>query len=164
MECELPSVEHEAPGVEALTRRGSVDRITEDGAVQGFLHVDANLMCASCEKAALNERASLVGGEQLPLRDSLFSRSVEEDGHAFAIDSVTPDMVLDAPFPRLRDAVNDGEVDFGDAPLRECGGEAAMSGIVFRDDHAAAGVLVEPVDNAWAHFPPDAAEIVDVVQ
>lgn len=117
MECELPCVQHEAPGVKALARRSGVDRITEDGALQCLLHVNANLMGAPSEKAALNERASLVGGEQLPLRDSLFSRSVEEDGHAFAIDGVTPDMVLDASFPRLRDAVHDGEVDFGDAPL-----------------------------------------------
>ena len=74
------------------------------------------------------------------------------------------DVVLNAPAFLLRHTIHNGEVGLRNTALGEGLGEAAVGGVVLRHDHAAAGVLVQAVDDARPHLPADAAEVGDVVE
>lgn len=65
----------------------------------------------------MNEGTILMSGESFPLGDGFFSGTVEEDGHAFAINGVTSEVILNAPILCLRNSVDNGEIDLGDAAL-----------------------------------------------
>ena len=117
VEGEFPGVEHEARGLDFLFGGMAVDGVAEDGTGEAVFHVDADLMGAAGEEAALDEGAVFVDGEAFPLGDGFFAGAVVEDGHAFAVDGVAADEVLLAAFVFGRDAVDDGEVGFGDATI-----------------------------------------------
>jgi hypothetical protein len=164
IEGEFPGVEHEARGLDFLFRRVAVDGVAEDGTGEAVFHVDADLMGASGEEAALDEGAVFVDGEAFPLGDGFFAGAVVEDGHALAVDGVAADEVLLAAFVFGWDAVDDGEVGFGDATVGEGFGEAAVGAVVLGDDDAAGGVFVEAMDDAGAGFTADAGEVVAVME
>jgi hypothetical protein len=95
----------------------AVDGIAEDGAGEAVFHVNTDLVGAASEQTALDESAFGVDGEALPLGDGFFACAVVKDGHAFAIDGVAADEVLLAAFVFWGDAIDDGEVGFGDATV-----------------------------------------------
>lgn len=117
VEGEFPGVEHEARGLDFLLGGMAVDGVAEDGTGEAVFHVDANLMGAAGEESALDEGAVFVDGEAFPLGDGFFAGAVVEDGHAFAVDGMATDEVLLAAFVFGWDAVDDGEVGFGDATI-----------------------------------------------
>ena len=161
---ELPGVEHEAGHLWCLPGGVGVDGITQNRTAKGLFHVDANLMGASGEKPALDQCGALVSGERSPLSHSLLARAVKEDGAAFPVHGMSANEVLDPARVLRRAALDGGEVDLRDPAGREGVRQLAMSAVVLGDDHATAGVFVEPVDNAGAEFAADAREIGAVVE
>lgn len=59
-EAEFPSVEEETRGFDELTLGLGVDGVAEDGGLQGFAHVDAELVGAAGEEMAFDEGAAAV--------------------------------------------------------------------------------------------------------
>ena len=76
----------------------------------------------------------------------------------------TTDAAFQATRALARQAVDDGEINLAEAALTEGLGEATVGEVVLRHDHAAAGVLVEAVDDAGTQFAANATEVVAVVQ
>lgn len=142
----------------------AVNGISQDRVAEAFAHVDADLVCAAGQELAADEGAVLMGGDVLPLGHGFFTGAIIEDGHALSIDGVSADHVLEAPALFFRKAIDGSEVDFAQAALGEGLGEAAVSNVIFGDDHAAGGVFIEAMDDAWAHLSADAAEVVTVVE
>lgn len=70
--------------------------------------------------------------------------------------------VFDAAAGAFGNAVDCGEVDFGELAVAEGFGEAGVGEVVFGGDEAAAGFFVEAVDDAGSEFAADAAEVVAV--
>jgi len=164
VEAEFPGVEHQAGGGHFLAVGVAVDGVAQDGVAEGFLHVDADLVGAAGEELTADQGGVFINGELLPLGHGILARAIVKDGHALAVHGVAADQVLDAAAFFLGHAIDGGEVDFAHPALRKGFAEAAVGDVVLRHDHAAAGVLVQAVDDAGAHFPADAAEVVAMMQ
>jgi len=164
VKAELPGVEHEAGGGHFLAAGVAVDGVAEDGEAEAFLHMHADLVGAACEQFAADESGVFINGELFPLGDGFLPGSIVKDGHAFAIHGVAADHVLDAAAFIFGHAVDGREVDFAQTTFRKGFGEAAVGDVVLGNDHAAAGVLIQTVDDAGAHFATDPAEVIAVME
>ena len=78
--------------------------------------------------------------------------------HAFAMRRMPGDGGADVAFVARDDAADDGEVDLLHGASGELCGERDVRFIILGDDQAAAGFLVEPMDDAGARDAADAAE------
>ncbi len=63
-----------------------------------------------------------------------------------------------------RNALDDGQITLFRASGRELRRQGLMGGVIFCDDQAAGGVLVQAVDDAWAFHSADAGEVPAVVE
>ena len=79
-------------------------------------------------------------------------------GHAFAVRRMPGDGGADFAGVAREFAADDGVVNFFDLPSGELCREREVRLVVFGDDEAAAGFLVEPVDDAGPRDAADAAE------
>lgn len=84
------------------------------------------------------------------------------DGHFLAIMRMPVDRLIDGAAGPVRHAPDKGHVAAphlaGAAMVGELGGERLVGAVVFRDDHQAGGVLVQPVDDAGPLHAADAGE------
>jgi len=155
-EAELPGVEHLAGvvGDEA----GGVEGIAEEGVAE-VLQVDADLVGAAGVEGALDEGADAWEILEDEPGGAGCASAASEDGHFFAMDGVAADLVIDgAGAGAGEEALDEGEVDFGDGAAGELAGEVGVGEVVFCDDEAAAGVFIEAMDDAGALLAADAGE------
>lgn len=164
LEGQLPCVQHKSWGGHALAGWVAVDGVAQNGVAEAFFHVDADLVGASCEQATLNESTALIFASLLPFGDGLFSGTVIEHGHALAVHRVASDAVFDAALGFAGNAVDDGEVNLRQSSLTKGLCETAVGDVIFRHDHTAAGVFIEPVNDAGPCLATDTAEVIAVVK
>src|SRR2546428_2758007 len=142
----------------AAPLRAGVQRIADQRVTEVF-EVNADLVSAARAQNTSQQR-------RMPERfdDGVLRRcrppAAAHDRHAFAIARIASDRTLDRSAIAFRLAVDDREIFF--PRLRPCGGERSMRGIVLRDDHQAAGVLIETMNDARTELASDSAQIFPV--
>ena len=147
-EAEIPSMEHEAARLNVLAVWLGVDFVAEDGGFEGF-HVNADLVSAACVEVAFDERGAVFcGREDFVIGDGGFAGGVWDFGHLEAIDRMAANTGLEAAAFLNWCAFDKGEVFLGKAALREGFGQGMMGSVGLGNDDAAAGVLVEAMDDA----------------
>ena len=122
------------------------------------LKVDADLMGSPGVQDRLNEGCPAVVFKPLIAGMGVPTRPVG-DGHSFAMGGMAGDVRTDLPPGGVDAATGDGEIGFFGAALGELIGEPAVGGIVLCHHDAAAGVLVQSMDDAWTGDPADAAQL-----
>jgi hypothetical protein len=154
--AELPCVEHLTlilAGLAACVKGVAEERMAE------VLEVDADLMGAAGVEGTLDEGAD--AGELLedaPAGTGGASAAVE-DGHFFSMDGMAADGILDGAAAWAGEvAADEGEVDLRHRPAGKLAGEMGVGEVVLCDDQAAAGVLVQAMDDAGALLAADGAE------
>ena len=123
------------------------------------LEMHANLVRAARVRPRLDERRRSQPFEDAVARVRRAAGIVVAHGHAFAMRRVTGDGRADFAGVAREFAAHNRMVNFGDSPPGELRGERQVGFIVFGDDEAAAGFLVEPVDDAGSRDAADAAEL-----
>ena len=122
------------------------------------LEMHADLMGAARVQLRLHQRGGIQPLEHAPARVRRATGMVVADGHAFAMRRMPRNGGTDFTRFTREFAAHDGDVDFFDLPSGKLGGKRHVRFIIFGHDQAAAGFLVEPVDNARARDAADAAE------
>jgi hypothetical protein len=164
-EGQFPSVQHQAGQVNELPIRLRINRVPKNGAVQGLTHVNADLMGSTGEQATLNQGATFVLSDAGPLRDGfLAGRFLRANRHSFAVHRMATNAVLDATIASHGHSIDHREIDFRDRAIREGLCKPGMREIMLCCDQAAAGFLIEAMDNARAQFATDPAEILAMVE
>jgi hypothetical protein len=164
------SVEREGVFFLADDVRGSVEGVADYRMAHG-LEMDANLMCAACLDADLDEGEEAVGRgetfENLDVGDGgtdSFAVGGATGGHAVAADEIAAYGEVDGGVVFGDVTVDEGNVGLFDLALGEHVAELAVGAVVFGDEDDTAGLLVEAVDDAGAEVSADAGELVEVVE
>jgi hypothetical protein len=122
-------------------------------------HVDADLVRAAGMEGAFDECADAGEFLEHAPGGAGGAAAAVEDGHFFAVDRVASDLVLDGAGARAGEmALDEGEIDLGDGTAGKLPGEMGMGGVGEGNDKAAAGVLVEAMDDPGALLAADAGE------
>jgi len=158
--------EPEPPGVEHLAwivGAASVNLVAQDWIPEVF-EVDADLVGAPCVQRAFHETCAgqfaqdaVVGGGRSP-------PACFHNGHFLAVNRVPPDGCLHGAgfFRKLSSGKR--EIDFQGFAGCELQGKPLVGSVVLGDDDAAAGFLVESVNDAGALFAADAGEVFAMVE
>jgi hypothetical protein len=160
--------EGKSSGVEHLAWRGAACGLAQEGVVPAAINEVARHRAAE----VLKMDSDLVGaaGVQVHLDASGTAKEFEDaesgaggaagaGGHAFAVHAMARDGDVNFATGTGPLAADDGFVGFFDLAGGELGGEAEVGGVVFGDDQAAAGILVEAMDDAGSGDAADAAEM-----
>ena len=149
---ELPSVQHLPLGLEANFGRqasslaGTIKGVAKQGKAN-VLKMDADLVGASGAKVGFDERSvgEMLDDSELSMRCAsvLFSRH-----HAFAPRRMPGNFGLNRAFQRRHPAAGNGLVDFLDGAVGELTAQVLVRRVGFCRDYAAAGALIQPMDNA----------------
>ncbi len=156
-EAELPRVEH-LPGGRAGT---AVERIAQDGITQ-VPQVNADLVGAARQQVAFDQGRRAPG--KVSSRRTRYSvADARPRGGCTTViflrsTGCRPMGSRMVPLRSPGHAAHQGEVMFLGGAVGELGAEAAVGEVVFGDDQAAAGVLVEPVNDAGPLLAADARE------
>jgi hypothetical protein len=161
-EAEAKRVEHLAMGFEmaglgqALVLAMTVDGIAEQGIAKEF-EVNPDLVSAAGMESGFDQ-----GGALETLLHAVagvgFASVFLVDDHAFAVGTMPGDRGANLPFVALDLAADNREIQLLNLAAGKLGGEGEMSFVVLGYDQAAAGVFVQPMDDAWARHTPDAAQ------
>jgi len=138
-----------------------VERITHQG-VADVSHVNSDLVRPPRDQLAVDHREPIPALDDL-VEGSRWTSSLDHS-HLLTLLRVAVQGCVDDAFVVVWDAVADREVGLGDLPPPEGQGQGLMRPVRFGYDHQPSGVLVEPVDDARARHPPDAGEIVAMVE
>ena len=118
-------------------------------------HVDPDLMRPTGVETALRNASVRPQTVSDPVMGSCGAPfRLTDNGHFKSISVTATDIALNHADRRRGDAPNHGGIGPFDSARGELFGERLVRRVVFRGDHDAAGVLVEPMDDAW---PPNAA-------
>ena len=131
-----------------------------------MLHVDADLVGATGVEIAADEGGGAEMGENFVTGAGGFpgARSLREHGHLLAVVGGAADNIGDSPGGLFRDAGGDAKIGLGIGALGKLPGEVLVRLVIAGDDHAAAGVFIEPVDDAGTVHPADGGERTEVVE
>ncbi len=131
-----------------------------------MLHVDANLVGAPGVEIATDEGGGADLGEDLVGGAGGFpgAGGIGKDCHFLAVVRGAADDVGDGAGGVFGDAGGDAEIGFGIGAFGELSGEVFVGLVVAGDDHAAAGVFIEAVDDAGAIDSSDGGEGAEVVE
>ena len=164
---EFPSVQYLPLGLEAnfgsqsLSFAVAVESVTEQGKAN-VLKMDADLVGAAGAKVGFNERSV---GEMLDHSELSMRRASALFGcdHAFAVRWMPGNFRLDCAFQRRHSAAGNGLVDFLDGAVGELMAQVFVRRVGFCRDYAAAGALIQPVDNAPPSRSSDIAQLAPAV-
>ena len=113
-----------------------------------MFQMHADLVGAAGFGTALEEREVSRRFQHAPCGLGLAGPGAAADGHALAVHGVAGDGAVHGTGRGAGAAADHGEVSFFRGALGELPGERGVGGIVFRDQDATAGVLVETVDDS----------------
>ena len=120
--------------------------------------MDADLMRAASAQRAAHQRDIAKRFDHFVLGDR--RASAFHDGHPLAISRIARDRRFNRAAIVFRFAVNDRQIFFSRvAPL---GCKSSMRDVVLGDDHHAAGVLVQSMNDSRPQLAADAAEVLYV--
>src|SRR5439155_3720357 len=139
----------------AAPLRAGVHRIADDRVAEVF-EVDADLMGAARAQGASQQRDVTEWLDDSVIGDR-GATSASYNRHAFAIARIASDRSLDRSAVLFRFAVNDRQIFFSN--VRPRGGERPVGRVVLRDDHHAARVLVQTMNDAGPQLAAHAAQI-----
>ena len=88
--------------------------------------------------------------QHLPVGDGRFAAARVHNGHFQAVDRVTANIGEDGSFGLFRAALHHSQIDFARVALGKLGGEGEVGLVVLGHYNAAAGVLIQAVDDAGA--------------
>lgn len=143
-------MQHGSGGVQILA---AVEDVSEQRVVQ-VLKVHPDLVGASRPETAVHQGANL----QLPDKGERRARGTSplRDRHALAVNGMPTDGR--PAFLRRNGSMADGQVPLDGCPGRKLLAEPHVNGIGFSNDQAAAGSLVQTMDDARPDFSPDCAK------
>lgn len=142
----------EFPSVEELPRKvgaPAVGAVAGDGVAE-VLQMHADLVGASGLGAAFNERKVSAGEKNAPEGFGGAGAGTLAYAHALAMDGMAGDGAGDAAGGGSGASAHDGEISFAGGAIGELLGEVLVGEFIFRHEDAAAGVLVQTVDDAGA--------------
>ena len=128
--------------------------------------MDADLVGAAGVEIAADEGGGAEPGEDFVTCAGSFpgAGGIGKNGHLLAVVGGTADDIGDGAGWFFRDAGGDAKIGLGIGALGELSGEVLVGLVVAGDDHAAAGIFIEPVDDAGAVHPADGGEWAEVVE
>ncbi len=149
----------------------AVEVVADDGEAN-VGQVDANLVLAAGVGAALDRgvgvgsraRAEVVQGAVGGLGRAGVAARRRHDGHFLPVARVAADRRVDERLRRLEAAVDQGQIDLGHGAVLELVLQIPKGVIVLGGDDEAAGVLVQPVDDARPPLAADALQVGAVGQ
>ncbi len=147
-EGEFPSMQEMA----FVVAPAAVEGISNHRMAEVF-EMHADLMGSSRVRMAFDKGLPFRGGENPVLGESLAATLVH--GHFLTVDRVAADRGVNFPVRHAGDSLDKCQVGFADQAVCKLLRERTMGGIGFGDDEAAAGFLVEPVDDARTFFSAD---------
>lgn len=130
----------------------AVERIPDHRMAQ-MLEMHADLMGSSRVRMAFDEGFPFRGGENPILGEGLAAAFIH--GHFLAVNRMTADRGVNFSVRHAGDSLDKRQVGLADLAVCKLFRERAVGGIGFGDDEAAAGLLVEPVDDARSFFTSD---------
>ena len=145
-------VDGDTPSVEQLARMvgpAAIGAVTRDGMAEVF-QMHADLVRAAGFRAAFEERKVSLGSQHAPSGLGFARVGAPADSHALAMDRVPCDGAVDDTGRGAGASAHDGEIRFARRAVGKLARESGVRGIIFRDEDATAGVLVETVDDAGA--------------
>ena len=125
----------------------AVDTIAGNG-VTDVPEMNPDLVGSSGFRTTLQQAETAGGFEDLPCCFGVARSVPGGDGHFPALHRMATDRAGDNARIGTRPAAHDGEIGLLRGALGELPGEGSLGGIRFGDENAAAGVLVQPVDDA----------------
>ena len=137
--------------LEPPRRATTVERIADDRVAE-TCHMHTELMGASGGRPQIDQGGAGEGREG-PVTGQGRLAATGDDGHCLAVSRVAPDVAGDLARRWRRYPPNHRQVGLLDALLGELGGQGAVRGVVLGGHQKAAGVLVQPVDDAGAADP-----------
>ncbi len=141
------------------TTGAAVDRVADDR-VTDMRQVDADLVCAPGLKATFHQACGAIEIAQYPVMGNRHLAALGHHRHLLAVLGVAPDIAFNAVRDRTGKPPYERLVYARQTPRGELGGETLVGRVRFGGDHEAAGILIEPVDNAGAHDPANARQAV----
>jgi hypothetical protein len=141
----------------------AVEGVAEDRAAE-VAEVDPDLVGATGAGFALDEGAAVGAGKDAVVGGGVAAVAGFGNVHLLPVDAVAGDGGIDRAGAVAGRAANEGEVGFFDLAVGELFGEGAVREIVFSNDEAAAGFLVEAVDDAGTFHAADLREMAAVVK
>ena len=159
---EFPSVEHLPREVGA----SAVGAVAGDGVAE-VLQMHADLVGSSGFGSAFDERKISAGEKNAPEGFGGAGAGALAHAHALAVDGMAGDGAGDAAGSGAGASAHDGEIRFAGGPVGELPGQVLVGKFIFRHEDAAAGVLVQSVDDTGAErvtaFADGAAMVEDGV-
>ncbi len=154
-EAQNPGVQKEAADRWPMGKdAAAINGVAEDG-MSEVMEVDPDLVRASGQKFADHQRGPGVAVTEAEIGDCRAAVSGSRDTHFLAVDGVPGNGKIDPSSALGRTSRGDGQVDFADFACGKLSRQPAVTEVVPRDDKAAAGVAVEPVDDAWTFHASD---------
>lgn len=133
-----------------------------DQRVADVFEVDADLVGAAGMEGGFEERHGSEAFEDAVAGAGGPSGAIG-DGHAFAVGGMPGDGGVDLALIGRERTAGEREVDLIDLAGAELGGQGEMRDVIFCGHDTTAGVTVEPMDDARAGDPADAAELATAV-
>ena len=160
-------MQHRAPGTPVLAAHRAVDRIAQQRRAQPLERVDPQLVRAPGLGPEPDERAPLSAFadrfEQLPVRHRRLALLRRDHAPAFRLGTDLRQRQRDRARLFRRLAIDHREIGLGHLPRLERGVEALQRLGIARQQQAAAGVGIEPVDRHRAALEPQ-LQLVEPVE
>jgi len=156
--------EGELPGMEEMAfviAPAAVEGIPDHRVAQVF-EMHADLMGSSRVRMAFDEGLPFRRGENPVLGEGLAATFI--DGHFLAVNRMAADRGVNFPVRHAGDSLDKCQVGLADLAVCKLLRERAVGRIGFGDDEAAAGFLVEPVDDARSFFSSNDAQAGAVME
>ena len=158
-------MQHQATGAGFLATRVGIDRIADERVTE-VKHVNANLMSApGVQRAEYQGAVSVFIVEQrFIVCDGGFPAAGVDDGHFETIYRVATDI---GEYGALRwgwEPLNDGQIDFLCVAFGKLCAQRVVRAVVFCHNNAAAGILVQAVNNAGTLYSANAGKISAMVK
>ncbi len=122
----------------------SCDRVSQT------LKMDADLVGSPCVRHASNERPAVTGGKEFVVGYCIPSRGGPTGRHLLPLNRVTADRQIDGSLRVARPSPDDCKIGFLHLAVGERLGERRVDLIILGYDNAAAGFLVQTMDDTWA--------------
>lgn len=129
-----------------------------------MFHVNPDLVGSSRMEVAHDESRFLSCPENLVIGNCVFAVRGIEHCHFLAIARISADVSFYRGGCRRGDSRCDSEVLFDDGPGSKLTREVLVGEVVARDDDAAAGILIEAVDDPGTLDPTDRRKTTEVVE
>ena len=146
--------ELEFPGMQEMPLEAfpfSIERISRNRMAK-VLEMDAYLVGSAGARHAGHQGPVVADSQQLVIGDGVAAGGRAAGSHLLALDRMTPDGQIDGSLGMAGTSPDDGNIGFLYLSVGKLSREGGMGLIVFGDHDAAAGLLVETMDDSGTMF------------